>query len=173
MKFESSCVTVTATPDGSARRTSVILFLTASMTSTVFCPDWRRTSMTSVRLPSKKAPVRASSVESSTEATSRSRIGVRPALATTMFANWVDDSSRPSVRSVSSASPCWMKPPGTSTFSATIASRTAPTVRPCALSFSMSSTTWISRARPPDDRDLADAVGRLNRAPDLLVGDLR
>ena len=31
---------------------------------------------------------------------------------------------------------------------------------------------WISRARPPADRDLADAVHRLERAANLLVGDL-
>ena len=49
---------------------------TASTTCTVFWPDCRRTSITSVRWPSKNAPVRASAVVSSTAATSRSRIGV-------------------------------------------------------------------------------------------------
>ena len=43
---------------------------------TVFWPDWRRTSITTVRSPSKNADVRASSVVSSTAATSRIRIGV-------------------------------------------------------------------------------------------------
>ena len=87
MKFESSRVGVTVTSGGSARRAASIFFLTASMTSTVFCPDWRRTSMMSVRVPSKNAAVRTSSAVSSMDATSRSRIGVRPALATTMFEN--------------------------------------------------------------------------------------
>ncbi len=43
--------------------------------------------MTSVRRPSKNAAVRASRVVSSTVATSRSRIGIAPALATTMLLN--------------------------------------------------------------------------------------
>ena len=109
MNCESSRVTVTFTSGGSARRSASSLARTASTTCTVFCPDCRRTSMTSVRWPSKNAAVRASAVVSSTAATSRSRIGVPLAVvATTMFANCSVDSSRPSVRSVSSASPCWM-----------------------------------------------------------------
>ena len=109
MNWESSRVTVTLTSGGSARPRDSSLARTASTTCTVFWPDWRRTSITSVRCPSKNAPVRASPVVSSTDATSRSRIGVPPAVvATTMFENWAVDSSRPSVRSVSSASPCWM-----------------------------------------------------------------
>ncbi len=40
-------------------------------------------------------------------------------------------------------------PPGISTFSATSASRTSVIDRPYEFSFSMSTTMWISRARPP------------------------
>ena len=79
---------------------------------------------------------------------------------------------RPSVRSSSSPLPCDVRPPGISTFSATIASRTWVIDRPYAFSFSMSTTMWISRARAPVEVDLADAVDRLERALDLLVGDL-
>ena len=44
--------------------------------------------------------------------------------------------------------------------------------RPYEFSFSMSTTMWISRARPPRQADLADAVDRLDDARDLLVGEL-
>ena len=52
--------------------------------------------------------------------------------------------------------------------------RRAPGVidRPYEFSFSMSTTMWISRARPPASVDLADAVDRLDGARDLLVGQL-
>ncbi len=76
MNCESSRVTVTFTSGGSARRSCASLARTASTTWTVFWPDWRRTSITTVRSPSKNADVRASSVVSSTAATSRIRIGV-------------------------------------------------------------------------------------------------
>ena len=87
MKRESSRVTVIFTSRGITRWSCASLFLTPSATCTVFWPDCRRTSMTTVRWPSKKAAVRTSSVASSTAATSRTRIGVPFAVATTMFEN--------------------------------------------------------------------------------------
>jgi len=58
-------------------------------------------------------------------------------------------STRPSVLRRSCPLPCSTVPPGTSIFSATKASRTWVIERPYELSFSTSTTIWISRARPP------------------------
>ena len=70
------------------------------------------------------------------------------------------------------ACPVRCVPPGISTFSFWIASRTCSIDRPRAFSFSTSTTMWISRALPPFMRHVADAVHRFERALHLLVGHL-
>ena len=55
----------------------------------------------------------------------------------------------PSVRSPTSHLPCSSVPPGVSTFSFWMASRTWSIESPRAFSFSMSTTMWISRGRSP------------------------
>ncbi len=77
------------------------------------------------------------------------RIGVPPLVATTSALKSWTASTRPRVLSSSCPFPCSTVPPGISTFSATMASRTWASERPYDPSFSMSTTTWISRARPP------------------------
>ena len=174
MNCESSRVTVTLTSGGSARRSESSLARTASTTCTVFWPDCRRTSMTSVRSPSKNAPVRASAVVSSTAATSRSRIGVPLAVVvTTMFAN-CSGRFEPAERAQRQLG--------------------VPLLDVAAGDLDVLGHDGVAHAVDGEavrvqlldveddldlarlaagDGDLADAVDRLDGAADLLVGDLR
>ena len=152
MNCESSRVTVTFTSGGSARRSGSSLARTASTTWTVFWPDCRRTSMTSVRSPSKNAAVRASAVVSST----RRDVAQPDRRAARRW--WRRRCSR-TARSTRAGRACAAsarRPPAGCSRRAprrsrtTMASRTRSTVSPCAFSFSMSRMTWISRAWPPE-----------------------
>ena len=149
MNRESSRMTVTLTAAGSERSIVASLARTPSMTATVFSPIARRmSSMTAGVLPSQTALVGRWKL-SSAWPMSETRIGVPFLVATTMSLKSAAASTRPSVRSSSWPLPCSTVPPGISTFSATSASRTWVIDSPYELSFSMSTTMWISRARPP------------------------
>ena len=149
MNFESSRMTVIFTDDGSDRSTFWRAARTPSITATVFSPIARRmSSMTAGVSPSQTADVGRSKL-SSAWPISEIRIGVPPLVATTRLLKSCVASTRPSVRSSSWPFPCSTVPPGISTFSATTASRTSLIERPYEFSFSMSTTMWISRLRPP------------------------
>ena len=150
MNRESSRMTVTFTAAGRERSMVASRARTPSMTATVFSPIARRTSsITAGVSPSHTAVVGRSKV-SSARPMSATRIGVPFLVATTMPLKSSEASTRPIVRRSSWPLPCSMVPPGISTFSATRASRTSPIDSPYELSFSMSTTMWISRARPPE-----------------------
>ena len=150
MNLESSRITVSFTVGGSDRSTTASRSRTPSITDTVFSPIARRTSsMTAGASPIHTAEVGRSKL-SSAWPMSEMRIGVPSLVATTMSLKFAVASTRPSVRSSSCPFPCSTVPPGISTFSATMASRTSVIDRPYEFSFSMSTTTWTSRARPPD-----------------------
>ena len=96
----------------------------------------------------------------------------RSCVATTMLLKSSVASMRPSVRSSSWPLPCSTVPPGISTFSATTASRTWAIDSPYEFSFSMSTTMWISRARPPAKLTCPTPLTVWIDARDLLVGQL-
>ena len=106
-----------------ARRARLVL--TASMTATVFSPDCRRTSRTTLGTPLMRAAVRCSLVPSSAEPMSRMRMGAPRTVATTRSLNDFGSTMRPMVRSDCSRSPAVTLPPGRSAFCRTTASRTA------------------------------------------------
>ncbi len=149
MKRESSRIIVILTAGGRDRSIVASLARTPSMTATVFSPIARRmSSMTAGVFPNQTALVGRWNV-SSAPPMSEIRIGVPSLVATTISLKSLAASTRPSVRSSSCPLPCSTVPPGISTFSATMASRTWVIESPYEFSFSMSTTMWTSRARPP------------------------
>ena len=118
------------TPAGRVFSIWASLALMVSMILTVLVPDWRRTSRVTACLPSSMFQVRGSAKLSSTRPRSLTRMGVPPTFLTMISPNWPTASSRPSVRTPSSASPRTMVPPGTSTFSFCTACCTSMMVRP-------------------------------------------
>ncbi len=99
--------------------------LTASITATVFSPDWRRTSRITVGTPFTRTAERCSLVPSSAHPMSRTRIGAPLMVATTRSLKERGSTTRPIVRSDCSREPAVTLPPGRSAFWRTMASRTA------------------------------------------------
>ncbi len=87
MKRDSSCICTSVRPAGSCGWSVLSAALRPAMTAIVFCPDWRRMSMRTARWPWTKTADRASSWLSSTCATSATRIGAPPWVATTIWPN--------------------------------------------------------------------------------------
>ena len=87
-------------------------FLAESMTATVFSPDWRRTSSTTVGTPSRRAAERCSLVPSSARPMSLTRTGAPLIVATTRSLNDFGSATRPIVRSDFSLKPAVTLPPG-------------------------------------------------------------
>ena len=100
------------------------LALVASITATVFSPDWRRTSSTTVGTPLSRAAERCSLVPSSARPMSLIRTGAPLMVATTRSLNDRGSATRPIVRRDCSLSPAVTLPPGRSAFWRASASRT-------------------------------------------------
>ena len=130
MKTDWSRMMRVATPGGRVLSIWASFSLMVSMILTVLVPDWRRISRVTACLPSSMFQVRGSAKLSSTRPRSLTRMGVPPTLRTMISPNWLTASRRPSVRTPSSASPRMMVPPGTSTFSFSIACWTSMMVSP-------------------------------------------
>ena len=115
----------TLTSAGRTGASRARFFLTASITATVFSPDWRRTSRMTVGAPFTRTAERCSLVPSSACPMSRTRIGAPLMVATTRSLNDRGSTTRPMVRSDCSCRPAVTLPPGRSAFCRTMASRTA------------------------------------------------
>ena len=80
-------MTSSLTSAGKLRREPRRFSLTASITATVFAPDWRRTSRITVGTPLSRAGERCSLVPSSARPMSRMRTGAPSIVATTSSLN--------------------------------------------------------------------------------------
>ena len=139
----------TLTPAAAFARSSSSFAWTPSMTATVFSPIARRMSSITAGAPRSQTALVGRSVVSSAWPMSATRIGVpffRGDDDVLELLGGVDPAERPQQQL---ALALLDRAARISTFSATTASRTWLIDRPYASSFSMSTTMWISRARPP------------------------
>ena len=162
MNLDWSRTMSSRTSGGSVARSCSRRSFSAAMSFTELEPLCLRMTSVTAFSPSSRASVRGSSTPSVTVATWPSRIGWPPLFATIRRSNSATLSSRPSVRRTSSRAPCSTRPPGTSMFCAASAARTSSTVRLKARSRSMSTATWIARARAPM-RLMAPTSGTVSR----------
>src|SRR5215211_6841111 len=116
----------------------------SSMTRIVFCPDCRRTSTTTARSPLRNADVRASSSVSTTSATSATRIGAPLVDAAAGDLHVVCRDSLPDLAGTESV---------------------------CGKFLDIDLDVQLTRPAARHSH-FADAVDRLQRTPDPLIGDL-
>ena len=143
------------------------------MTATVFSPMARRmSSITAGVSPSQTARGRPLEAVLRVADVRRPGSACRSCVATTMSLKSAEASTRPSVRSSSCPLPCSTVPPGISTFSATSASRTCVHRQAVRIQLLDVDDDVDLAGAAAGEADLADAVDRLDRPRDLLVGQL-
>ena len=149
MEVELSLTTASRTPSGSCPSNSATASLARFATSTVLAPDCFCTEKATADCPPQVAAERASAGPSITVATSATRTGTPPGLVTTSartssgVRTWVES------RTVRSSPLSRVRPAGVSRFCRDSAPATSVTARPWARNRSGSTTTRISRSRPP------------------------